>query len=103
MSLFLVVSEELSETVPILDYGQGPLEYYRIVELVVADTREQARWTAWTQQEKFSCDIRDMPNFRTRKLSNRHPESRGVVSDRPAFSEFWNHPEALSLFHSLDK
>lgn len=74
MYLFLVVSETLYETIPILDDGSGPFEPYKIVCLVSAETREQARWAAWQTDRSFDADVTNMPNFKTRKLGvSNHP------------------------------
>lgn len=97
MSVFLVVSEELYERIPILDFGEGPDEPYAICVLVVADTREQARWTAWQTDKSFNGDVRDMPLFRTRKLDNGMTGSRGVVTDWPQYAHLWEHPKAIQL------
>lgn len=43
MNLYEVVSETLYEVVPILDFGQGPEEPYRIYEKVVAETPAKAK------------------------------------------------------------
>lgn len=101
MSLYLVVSETLYEKIPILDFGEGPLEPYSIVELVCADSREQARYLAWQNDKHSTMDFRDCPNFRTRKLSDR-PDAKGVVSDWDNYQAFWDHPKALELLHSVD-
>lgn len=100
MPVYAVVSETLWETVPILDYGQGPSEPYAIVELVVADTREQARWLAWQTDNNFDGDVRDMPNFRTRKLADEPSEASGIVSGWDNYQRFWEHPKAIDLFNS---
>lgn len=66
--LFLCVSETLYEKIPILDYGEGPLEPYRIVCLCAAKTREQARYDAWKTDRTFDGDVTEMPKFQTRKI-----------------------------------
>lgn len=103
MPVFIVASEMLSEVVPILDYGQGPMEDYRIVEIVVAKSREQARYLAWQTDSHFDRDVRDMPNFRTRKLADHLDTSeRGVVSDWDAYQKYWQDPKSLDLLKKLD-
>ena len=101
MPVYVVVSETLWETVPILDYGEGPREPYSIVHLVVANTREQARYLAWQTDKNSTGDFRDCPNFRTRKLADEPSEGvKGVVTDWPAYEKLWQHPKAIDLFNS---
>lgn len=83
MYLFLVVSETLYEKIPILDDGSGPLEPYKIVCLVSAQTREQARYTAWKTDRSFDAsDMRDMPNFKTRKLGVSNHPTRMIIEEQ---------------------
>lgn len=103
MSIYIVVSEELSETIPIMDDGSGPREPYRMIDLVVADSREQARYLAWRRDKNFSYYIRDMPNFRTRKLSNEMEGCNGVVSDWDQYQVLWDHEKSIELLNSLDR
>lgn len=100
MPVFAVVSETLWETIPVLDFGEGPREPYAIVHLVVADTREKARWLAWRSDKNFDGDVRDMPNFRTRKLANEPSGVNGIVTDWPFYEKLWEHPKAIDLFNS---
>lgn len=81
MNLYLVVSETLYEKIPILDYGEGPLEPYKIVCLCAAETREQARWDAWKTDRTFDNDPRDMPNFRIRKVGTTATRERGIIEE----------------------
>lgn len=100
MNLYLVVSETLYEKIPILDFGEGPLEPYSICELVLAESREQARYLAWQRDRSFENDMRDCPNFRTRKLQDGF-DGKGIVSDWGFYQRFWDHPKASDLFRSL--
>jgi len=68
VNLYLVVSEELTETI-CEDWYVGACheEPYRIAELVVARNNSQARWLAWrADRNSFDGDMRDMPKFRTK-------------------------------------
>ena len=68
-NLFLVVSETLSETIPILDFGQGPQEDYRIVVLVACEKRGRAKWLAYLSDRNSSLGyIRDIPKLYVRKI-----------------------------------
>lgn len=102
MALYLVVSETLWETVPVLDYGEGPREPYAIVDLVCAESREQARYLAWQKDKNSTGDFRDCPNFRTRKLAD-HPDAKGIVSDWDNYQSFWDHPKAIALLNSSSR
>lgn len=42
MPHYFVVSPEMSEVVPVLDYGQGPLEYFSCVATVDAANKRDA-------------------------------------------------------------
>jgi hypothetical protein len=100
MDLFLVASEILWETIHVLDFGQGPKEPYRIMELVAARSREQARYLAWQTDKNFDGDCKEMPNFRTRKLASDVYMS-GVVSGRYGCERYWKDKKALELLHSI--
>lgn len=103
MPIYLVVSETLYEKVPILDFGEGPLESYGIVDLVISKSREQARYLAWEKDKTFSSDIREIPNFRTRKLSSNYIGLKRIVSDWEGYQNFWEHPKAIELLYSLGR
>lgn len=77
--LYLVVSEELSEVIPILDDGSGPLEYYKIVVLVSTSSRGKAKWLAWQTDKSFDYDIRDMPKFWVRKIGKTRRASGTII------------------------
>lgn len=85
MYLFLIVSETLYEKIPVLGDGSGPLEEYKIVCLVSAQTREQARWAAWQTDKSFDGDVTNMPNFRTRKLGVSNHSTRMII--KPQFDD----------------
>lgn len=82
MNLYRVISEPLFETIPVLDYGQGPREEYRIVEIVAAETRGKAKWSAWMTDRSFDGNVRDMPRFSVRLLKRGLDEAAGVVTDK---------------------
>ena len=93
MKLYLVVSQEMKEVVWEDWFNQvGHLEYYRIAELVLAEKPSQAKWTAWTTDQKtFDGNVLDMPRFSIRCLGQFPQESkRRVVSKDPAFAWYWN-------------
>ena len=65
-NLYLVVSGQLTEVVGDDWFNQvGHEETYGIAELVVANSRGQARWLAWKSDSFFTGNVRDMPKFRT--------------------------------------
>ncbi len=70
MNLYLAVSEELSYVAVIDPEIGGPLEYYRIAELVVARNHSQARYLAWKSDKESFRDswfgIAAMPKFAVR-------------------------------------
>ncbi len=92
LNLYLVVSETLYEKVPILDYGEGPLEPYSICELILAPTRGKAKWLAWKEDKSFNSDIINMPKFRTRIVSRKFEGETKIVSNLPSFKNFWGSP-----------
>lgn len=49
MRRFIVYSEEYGEVVPVLDYGQGPMEYTCDVWEGEARNRNEARRLAWAE------------------------------------------------------
>lgn len=100
MPVYAVVSEIMHKTIPVLDYGQGPSEPYAIVAIVVAKSREQARWLAWQTDNDFDGDVRDMPNFRTRKLADHPDGAKGIVSDWDNYEHYWNDPKTIDLLNS---
>jgi hypothetical protein len=66
--LYVVVSEILYETIPLLDDGSGPSEPYRIFEIVAARNASAARWAAYQTDHNAEPSPREMPRFATRKL-----------------------------------
>lgn len=82
MNIYLVVSETLYEKVPILDYGEGPLEPYRICELVNAKNKSQATYLAWKKNDKHGYGFRDKPRFRTSvKMKDTEINTPCIVTD----------------------
>ena len=65
MNLYLVVSkDELSYVDVISSEIGGPAEYYRIADLVLADTPAQAKYLAWKNDpEQCHWDITEIPAF----------------------------------------
>jgi len=65
MNLYLVISEELVSYGP--TGGFEPPEWYRIAELVVAQSHSQARWLAWKAdgglRGSYNGDLCEMPKF----------------------------------------
>jgi len=51
MTHYIVVSEEVGEVIPILDYGQGPIEYFRCVAVVDAPNPSKAKAMALKTKE----------------------------------------------------
>lgn len=68
MNLYLVVSEQLREAVYEDWFNNvGHWEDYAICELVVARSRDHAKWQAWRgDRSSYTGDARDMPKFRIR-------------------------------------
>ena len=90
LDLFFCLSEPLSETVPVLDYGQGPEEEYRIAELVVADSRAKAKWMAYKADKPNRHErMEDMPKMSVRKIASGFVTTPRVVSREPAWQQFW--------------
>jgi len=86
MNLYQVISEELSTVIPVLDYGEGPLEYYHIAEIVAAETRGQAKWIAWkSDEDSFEGNICDMPKFSVHLIKKNVNDPKGVCTDK------WEH------------
>ena len=89
-NLYLVVSEELSYVAEIDPEIGGPLEYYRIAELVVAKSHAQARYLAWKldneRQYNFWPVIADMPKFAVRLKEKGVEGPARIVSDEHKFT-----------------
>lgn len=89
-ALYFCLSETLEELVPILDDGTGPWEEYRIAELVVAPTRDKAKYLAWKSDKPSRYDsIEDMPRFSIRKIADGFVTKPRVVSHEKAWEQFW--------------
>jgi hypothetical protein len=82
MNLYVVLSEELSRSVPGWEREDfSPREDYRIYELVVARNRSQARWLAWQADENnLGPDPRAMPKFSVRITGHNVPGPARVAS-----------------------
>lgn len=103
MPIFIVVSETLYNTIPLMDDGSGPSEPYCIVELVIAETREQARYLAWKTDRNFGHNCREMPNFRTAKLDRTFStDTKGIVSDYKFYEKYWYHKKVTKLLASCN-
>lgn len=98
MNLYLVISEELSATVPILDDGTGPKEYGCIACLVAAETRGKAKYAAWKTDKDlrhggfgtFTGDPIDMPKFSVKKKLGNVDVPAGEYSYDDRFSAYWH-------------
>lgn len=51
---YLVVSPEISEVVPVLDFGMGPLEYYRCCAYIEAYNKREAKIKALRSDEMYN-------------------------------------------------
>jgi hypothetical protein len=90
VNLYRVISEELSEVIPILDDGTGPTELYAIAELVAAKSRGQAKWMAYKSDWKhFEDNIREMPKFLVICVVKDVELEPGFYSDDPRFQRHW--------------
>lgn len=98
--LYLVVSETLSEIVPILDYGQGPEEEYKIVVLVSARSRGRAKWLAWQSDKSFDGDVTDMPKLYTRKIGKTRL-AEGKVIDAFDDHPLWKRTRKAEIWKGL--
>lgn len=87
-SLYFCLSEQLEEIIPIMDDGSGPTESYRIAELVVAPTRDKAKWMLFKRDSNYG-DVRDMPKFSIHKLASGFVTRPRVVSHEKAWQQFW--------------
>lgn len=56
MKRWLVITPEYGEVVPILDYGQGPLEYHSDVIEIEAETRRDALVLGVNLMRRNSCE-----------------------------------------------
>jgi len=67
MNIYRCISEPLTETIPLLDDGTGPIEEYCIAELVAAETPSKAKWLAAQSDRNIasycSAYMSDMPKF----------------------------------------
>jgi len=97
LSVYLVVSEELSY-VEVVDYWiGGPTEYYRIADLVVARNHGQAKWLAWkNDKDSFIPDeIREMPKMavRIKRVNVEGPPRIATYEydpSEPDFAHLWD-------------
>ena len=93
MNLYLVVSEELKETLWEDWFNQvGHQEVYCIAELVVASKPSQAKWLAWkTDRASFNGNPRDMPKFSCRRIRDvGHISTAQIVSAEQDFQDDWS-------------
>ncbi len=74
---YLVVSEEYGEVVPVLDYGQGPMEYGCDVWEGEAQNKSDAKTLAWAHWRKTHAKC-----LQNNRADNRHPMS-GVKVEGP--------------------
>ena len=51
MKYYIVVSGEIEEIVPIVDYGMGPTEVYKVCAYVKANNKEKAKILALKDPE----------------------------------------------------
>lgn len=94
MNIYLVISEQL-ETIVWEDWFSqvGHPETYHIVELVVAESRNQAKYLAWKADDDFSYDMREMPKMSAKiRRKNVEGPSRIVTKDflSEADHEIWS-------------
>ena len=94
MNIYLVVSEDLVETIWEDWFNQvGHEDHYCIAELVIANTPNQAKWLAWkADKSSFTGDVSDKPKMSCRKKSTLPMglgDSPGIVSNNPAYQFAW--------------
>ena len=97
-NLYIVVSETLTYIEPVLDFNQGPLESYRIVELVIARNHSQARMVAARHGDvNYTGRVQELPRISVRQLAKRLPYPRGtIVTTWKWFRHWWNHPKVFA-------
>ena len=100
MNIYLVVSEDLVETIWEDWFNQvGHEDHYCIAELVIANTPNQAKWLAWkADKSSFTGDVSDKPKMSCRKKatlcswldgSAEVEPIAGIVSKNPAYQFAW--------------
>ena len=91
LNLYIVASETMYETIPILDDGSGPSEPWAICDLVIARNRRAAEYLAWKSSEDnyFNYDMRDKPKFQTQTLAKNVGAKPRIVSENRRFYKFW--------------
>ena len=100
MNLYLVVSEELTETIWEDWFNQvGHEENYCIAELVIANTPNQAKWLAWkADKASFTGRAPEIPKMSCHKKatlcnwldgSTEVEPIAGIASKNPAYQCFW--------------
>jgi len=100
MNIYYIESEEVGEVEIIVD-GQGPLKYFRIVELVVAPTRDRAKQLALADYlRKHAYSLCESPSVRSRKLGVVEG-SEGIVSNNPRYWYLWGHPKIDHPLHEV--
>lgn len=89
MNLYLVVSEPLVAYIPCADSSYP--EDYCIAELVVAETRDKAKYMAWkNDRDSFNHDIREMPKMQVRlKVKDVKGPAR-IASDEYGDDRLWS-------------
>ena len=100
MNIYYIESEEVGEVDVIVD-GQGPLEYFRIVELVAAPTRDRAKQLALADyMRRHGYSLTDSPRVRSRVLGVVNT-AEGIVSNSPHYSYLWGHPAIDHLLYEV--
>ncbi len=92
--LYIVVSETLTYIEPVLDYGQGETVPYRIIELVVAGNRSQAKVVAAKYgDDDYRGNVTELPRMWVRLLDHLPSYPQGlIVSNWKCFRHWWRHP-----------
>jgi len=58
--------------------------------LIIARSREQARYMHWKEDDGFTGKVRDMPNFRVKLLKNNVWKNKvGFVTDVKKYQKYW--------------
>lgn len=62
MPKYECLTEEVGEMIPVLDFGQGPIEWFHIHEIIDAPTRNKAKYIlAKMYPEHFGPYVSDWP------------------------------------------
>lgn len=94
MNVYRCVSEVFGEVIPILDDGTGPMEYGCAAELVVAETRDKAKWAASCRTERGTLRPEDMLKWSVVLTRKNVDLPAGFITDT-AKPSWWQTPKEI--------